>query len=104
MKKLAILLGVAGALFFGSCTAPAEQGEGWKRVDGVIVFDTPAREPGQQSVLGLRTAPMDTVRVGFIGLARQQAALGKRRAAEGGQPQHTQLHARGGAQGAGGEV
>ena len=68
MKKLAILLGVAGALFFGSCTAPAEQGEGWKRVDGVIVFDTPAREPGQQSVLGLRTAPMDTVRVGFIGL------------------------------------
>ena len=68
MKKLAILLGVAGALFFGSCTAPAEQGEGWKRVDGVIVFDTPAREPGQQTVLGLRTAPMDTVRVGFIGL------------------------------------
>lgn len=68
MKKLAILLGAAGALLFGSCTAPAEQGEGWKRVDGVIVFDTPAREAGQQSVLGLRTAPMDTVRVGFIGL------------------------------------
>ena len=37
-------------------------------IDGVIVFDTPAREPGQKSVLGLKTAPMETVRVGFVGL------------------------------------
>ena len=42
--------------------------KGWKTIDGVIVFDTPAREPGQESVLGLRTAPMETVRVGFVGL------------------------------------
>ena len=44
------------------------ESKGWKTVDGVIVFDTPAREPGQKSVLGLKTAPMETVRVGFIGL------------------------------------
>lgn len=33
-----------------------------------IVFETPARAEGQKSVLGLRTAPMEVVRVGFIGL------------------------------------
>lgn len=39
-----------------------------KMVDGRIVFSTPKRVAGQKSVLGLRTAPMDTVRMGFIGL------------------------------------
>ena len=64
MKKLLILLAALGGilLFSGS------ESKGWKTVDGVIVFDTPAREPGQKSVLGLKTAPMETVRVGFIGL------------------------------------
>ena len=42
--------------------------DGYSVRDGVIVFDEPAREPGQQSVLGFRCAPIDTVRVGFIGL------------------------------------
>lgn len=41
--------------------------EGWTTVDGVIVFDTPARAAGQHSVLRLQTEPLDTVRVGFIG-------------------------------------
>lgn len=40
----------------------------YKIVNGVIEFKEPARIKGQKSVLGLRTAPMDTVRVGFIGL------------------------------------
>ena len=64
MKKLLILLAaLGGILLFSGC-----ESKGWKTVDGVIVFDTPAREPGQKSVLGLKTAPMETVRVGFIGL------------------------------------
>ena len=66
MKKLFVLLSfcaLAGIL----CSAFRDS-KGWKTVDGVIVFDTPAREPGQKSVLGLKTAPMETVRVGFIGL------------------------------------
>mgnify|MGYP001637375015 FL=1 len=66
MKKLFVLLSfcaLAGIL----CSA-FHDSKGWKTVDGVIVFDTPAREPGQKSVLGLKTAPMETVRVGFIGL------------------------------------
>ena len=63
MKKLLILLAaLGGILLFSGC-----ESKGWKTVDGVIVFDTPAREPGQKSVLGLKTAPMETVRVGFIG-------------------------------------
>ena len=41
---------------------------GYRVADGTIVFDVPARAEGQKSVLGLRTAPMETVRVGFIGL------------------------------------
>ncbi len=40
----------------------------YKIVDGRIVFPIPTRMSGQQSVLGLCTAPMDTLRVGFIGL------------------------------------
>ena len=64
MRKFFLLLcAFAGALLFSGC-----QSEGYKTIDGVIVFDTPAREPGQKSVLGLKTAPMETVRVGFIGL------------------------------------
>ena len=64
MKKFLVLSGaLAGILLFSGCGS-----KGWKPIDGVIVFDTPAREPGQESVLGLRTAPMETVRVGFVGL------------------------------------
>ena len=64
MKKF-ILFGVVltGLLLAGCCDS-----KGYRVADGVIVFDTPAREPGQTSVLGFRTAPLETVRVGFIGL------------------------------------
>lgn len=36
--------------------------------DGVIILDEPARSPNQRSVLELRCAPIETVRVGFVGL------------------------------------
>lgn len=65
MKKFTLLCGcVLAGLLLAACGAP----EGYSVRDGVIVFDEPAREPGQQSVLGLRCAPIDTVRVGFVGL------------------------------------
>ena len=64
MKKFLVLLcALAGMLLFAGCGS-----KGYKTVDGMIVFDTPAREPGQKSVLGLKTPPIETVRVGFIGL------------------------------------
>ncbi len=64
MKKFTILwCALAGLLLAGCCNR-----KGYAVRDGVIEFDVPAREAGQQSVLGLKCAPMETVRVGFIGL------------------------------------
>jgi predicted dehydrogenase len=36
--------------------------------DGIIRTDVPERPAGQEHVLGLVTEPLDTVRVGFVGL------------------------------------
>ena len=40
----------------------------YKIVDGVIVLDEPERVKGQTSVLEFRAEPLETVRVGFVGL------------------------------------
>ncbi len=67
MKKLLFLLcalcAAAGMLLVGGCDS-----KNYEIVDGVLVFSVPDRAAGQQSVLGLRTEPIDVVRVGFIGL------------------------------------
>ena len=66
MKKFAFLSwAVVAALLFTSCGSSPK---GYSVVDGVIVFDAPARAEGQHSVLRLTTDPMPVVRVGFIGL------------------------------------
>ncbi|MBQ0007056.1 MAG: Gfo/Idh/MocA family oxidoreductase [Alistipes sp.] len=39
-----------------------------KIVDGKIVLEAPAREPGQQSAIGLACDPIETVRVAFVGV------------------------------------
>lgn len=52
-----------------STTACSDSSDSDYRIEnGILVTRTPPREAGQQSVLGLRCAPIDTVRVGFIGL------------------------------------
>ena len=63
MKKLILML--AAVLTLAGCAGTSGD---YRIVDGTIVFNTPERIEGQKSVLGLRTAPIDTVRVGFIGL------------------------------------
>ena len=66
MKKFAFLLfSAATVLFCGCSTSPKE---GYSIVDGVIVFDVPARAEGQHSVLRLPVDPLPVVREGFIGL------------------------------------
>ena len=51
MKKFAFLLFSAAAVLFCGCsTSPTK---GYSIVDGVIVFDVPARAEGQHSVLRL---------------------------------------------------
>ena len=56
MKK--IFFAIVAALVFWSCTD----------VTGIIEVDVPARPAGQEHVLGLVNEPLDTVRVGFVGL------------------------------------
>lgn len=73
MKRLFFLLLLTATTLLSGCND-----QGYRTVDGVLVFDVPARAEGQQSVLGLRTAPMDSVRVGFIGLGmRGPSAVGR---------------------------
>ena len=68
MKKL--LFALAIAIVSISCTQieKFQSTVPYDIVDGKIVFQTPERVAGQKSVLGLRTEPMEVVRVGFIGL------------------------------------
>lgn len=69
MKKLTFLCALLAGLLLGGCCGKGACDNGKYRVEeGMIVFPTPERAPGQKSVLGLRTEPLETVRVGFIGL------------------------------------
>ncbi len=45
-----------------------EDGKNYSIVDNAIVFDEPERIEGQRSVLQFAVEPIDTVRIGFIGL------------------------------------
>ena len=60
MKKNLLTLALA-ALAFAACTQAPQTA-------GIIKTDVPVRPAGQENVLGLRTEPMETVRVGFVGL------------------------------------
>ena len=55
MKRL--LLALAATLMLFSCVQ-----------NNIISVDVPERPSGQENVLGLRTEPLDTVRVGIVGL------------------------------------
>lgn len=66
MKRISVI--IAAALLVFSACSESQSGRGYSIVDDTIVFDTPERAEGQESVLGLRTDPLETVRVGFIGL------------------------------------
>ena len=60
MKKTFFLLLAVSALLATACktkTSPA-----------VLKTDVPARPAGQENVIGLRTEPLETVRIGVVGL------------------------------------
>lgn len=66
MKNKSLIFFIASAMIFlAGCCGPAEN---YREVDGVIVFDEPAPAAGQTDMLGYAAEPLDTVRVGFIGL------------------------------------
>lgn len=68
MKKLSFIAAIFAVAIASVGCHCGRGGDGYTIEDGVIVFDTPARAAGQQSVLGLAVAPIETVRVGFVGL------------------------------------
>ena len=45
-----------------------EYGTSWRWNGGTIEVESPERGEGQKSVLGLALAPMESVRIGFVGL------------------------------------
>lgn len=58
MNMKRIIIFIASILVVCSCA----------RQSGIIVIDTPARPAGQQDAVAMTADPIDTVRVGFIGL------------------------------------
>jgi len=69
MRRFLTFLAVAVSVL-SSCTrtATVPASVPAKIVSNKIVLETPAREPGQQSALGMACDPIDTVRVAFVGI------------------------------------
>ena len=71
MKKILFFI-LCVALY--ACTTDSvkmnvnEHGTEWKWNGGTIVVNSPEREAGQKSVLGLTVPKMEVVRVGFVGI------------------------------------
>ena len=65
MKKITYLLTAFLILGISSCQCPKSSDQ---TTPNLIRTAIPERPAGQTDVIGLRCAPLDTVRVGFIGL------------------------------------
>ena len=60
---------ILAAALLTSCGTQKENNEfGYEIKDGVIVYNTPERPSDQISMIGFAVDPIDTVRIGFIGL------------------------------------
>lgn len=69
MNKLALFSFVLLVIVFNSCTPGPENSSSAKLNTGAIdLFPEPPRPAGQSDVIELRCEPIDTVRIGFIGL------------------------------------
>ena len=62
---LAALVSLTGVAASAQSLSPSTK---WHWDKGTIVIDSPARPAGQQHALGLKVAPIKTVRVAFVGL------------------------------------
>ncbi len=65
MKKIIYLVVAILALGIYSCNQAEAKS---KKTDGIIRTDIPARPAGQQDMVAFRCDPIETVRVGFVGL------------------------------------
>ena len=66
MKKFTYLLAILFAVISISCQC--KQSSEKTNTPSMIQTEIPERPAGQSDVVGLRCEPLDTVRVGFIGL------------------------------------
>ena len=74
--KTKLILALAAVLAIGACSPKIESTVPAKVIDGMIVTEIPDREPGQESALQLVCEPIDTVRIGFVGMGgRGNSAL-----------------------------
>ncbi len=73
MKKSVLFVALAAALCACNTYPKVESSVPYTVKNGTIVLDTPAREAGQQSALGMTCDPIETVRVGFVGLGMRGA-------------------------------
>lgn len=74
-KNIAIMVALVLALCLGGCTA---NDYGYKIKNHQIVYNTPPRPAGQQSMLGFACDPIENVRVGLIGLGDRGKSAVKR--------------------------
>jgi len=68
MKNILNIAAAALSLLAVSCTKSVPASVPAHIEDGYIVLETPEREPGQQSALGMTCDPIEIVRVGFVGI------------------------------------
>ncbi len=78
MKVKCLAIFAAAVLALAGCGGVDSSHDGYKIVNGTIVFDTPDRVPGQKSVLGLTSEPMEVVRIGVVGLGMRGPGAVKR--------------------------
>ena len=58
------LIAIAALFLLAGCNSNTK----YRMVDGTIVYDVPKRAAGQQDMIAFAAEPMESVRVGFIGL------------------------------------
>ena len=69
MKAIKIFFAVvASVLLAAGCQQQQKDEYGYTIKDGMVVYNTPERPAGQQSMLGFAAEPIETVRIGFVGL------------------------------------
>ncbi len=83
MNHFKNFLTAAAALVFFSCGCSSDLNRDCASVkiyrkDGVIKTEAPQRLPGQSSMLSYASAPLDTVRVGFVGLGGRGSSAVRR--------------------------
>lgn len=76
MKKF--ILFICAALVAAGCGQKINSSVPAAVRDGVVVLETPEREDGQQSALGLTIEPLDTVHIAFVGIGQRGKSALKR--------------------------